>query len=309
MNPKFRFDFVNSRIVFLSDEGKTVCSFNEVLCQINELAEQIHILDDIFDNAKQRIVKQSNEKQFLATIHAYEREGFHGAFYSFLYESIHQYIIVENEKCVDAVTLLYGPQDYISDHNAPKFEELKFFLKTFMKMDVGFFPNQLPSTYTIQADVLSGDAHYSSDLSCNVFLIMFRDLLISTGTAVCVCTVCGDVFCGKPGDNCCGKSDCERYLNNADPKQKKTDLSKISKNFSLNIRQHRYRIKNKCTSPEAMQEFNAFTEPIQNHIIERVKELRTNDAPVKEIRELKMEVDQKYTEINEKAKEIMAKYS
>ena len=138
---------------------------------------------------------------------------------------------------------------------------------------------------------------------------MFRDMLLSMGMTVCRCTVCGDLFVGKPKDICCGKPDCELYLTSANPKQKKEELSKISKKFSLYVRQYRYKVKENCGSPEALLEYNAFSEPIQKHIVEKVKELRTNDAPVKEIRELKLEVDRKYAEINAKVKEIIAKYS
>jgi hypothetical protein len=43
--------------------------------------------------------------------------------------------------------------------------------------------------------------------------------------------------------------------------------------------------------------------------VEKVKTLRTQNAPDREIQKLKLEADQKYSEINEKAKEIIDRYS
>jgi hypothetical protein len=115
------------------------------------------------------------------------------------------------------------------------------------------------------------------------------------------------MFCGKSGDFFCGNPACAQYLKEEKPKQK-NDLSKISKNFSLYVRQYRYKIREKCNAPEAVQEFNTFTEPIQKAIVEKVKTLRTQQAPDREIQKLKLEVDRKYAEINEKAKEIIERY-
>ena len=55
-------------------------------------------------------------------------------------------------------------------------------------------------------------------------------------------------------------------------------------------------------------EFNAFAKPKQAYVVEKVKELRSNDAPVREIRRLKKEVERLYDEMNDMKKRVITKY-
>ena len=94
-------------------------------------------------------------------------------------------------------------------------EELADLLGAFGGTDPEFFPNELPSLSTIQAEVRSGDTYYNSELSVNAFLLMFRDVLRSVGLSVLECPVCGELFCGTEEDTCCGSADCRQYLETA----------------------------------------------------------------------------------------------
>jgi hypothetical protein len=265
MNPKFRFDLAISHIIFLSDDGKTVCSFDDVLIQIHQMAENLSIVDAVTEKAKERITKQAAEMDLLTEIQQYKDAGFTGAFYNFLFESIHQYSVEQNPRCVKATKANHPPQEYIEKFNIPKFEALKTSLQTFLQMDTGFFPSQLLSVHDMQADVLAGDTYYSADLSCNAFLVMFRDMLLSMGMSICKCSVCGKAFCGKSGDFYCGSPACTQYLKEEKPKQK-NDLSKISKNFSLYVRQYRYKIRENAMPRSrywnSIRSLNPFRKPL-----------------------------------------------
>ena len=221
---------------------------------------------------------------------------------SFLYESLHQYAILHNVRCVRKISLELA-DTYIKRYNAPEFEELADLLGAFGGTDPEFFPNELPSLSTIQAEVRSGDTYYSSELSVNAFLLMFRDVLRSVGLSVLECPVCG-----TKKDTCCGSADCRQYLETASPTQKKDDLADISRKFSNRVRKHRSDIREACNAAEAVLEFDAYGKPKQNYVTEKVKELRSNDAPVKEIRKLQKEVKLLYKEMNDTRVRIIEKY-
>lgn len=307
MNPKYHFDAANARICFLTDEGKTACSFHEAVRQIHLLAENLPSLEPVIAKAKERIRKETNEMQLLTAIQNSKDAGFSGAFFSFLYESLHQYAILHNVRYVRKITL-ETVDTYINRCNAPEFEELADLLKVFGGTDPEFFPNELPSLSTIQAEVRSGDTYYSSEFSVNAFLLMFRDVLRSTGLSVCECPVCGELFCGTKEDTCCGSAECRHYLETASPTQKKDDLADISKKFSNRVRKHRSDIRDACSAAEAVLEFDAFAKPKQAYVVEKVKELRRTDAPVKDVLKLKKEVKHIYEEMNEVKKRIAAQY-
>ena len=307
MNPKYHFDAANARIYFLTDEGETACSFHEAVRQIHHLAENLPSLEPVIAKAKERIRKETNEMQLLTAIQNSKDAGLSGAFFSFLYESLHQYAILHNVRYVRKITL-ETVDTYINRCNAPEFEELADLLKVFGGTDPEFYPNELPSFSTIQAEVRSGDTYYSSEFSVNAFLLMFRDVLRSTGLSVCECPVCGDLFCSTKADICCGNPECRQYLETASPTQKKDDLADISKKFSNRVRKHRSDIRNACSAAEAVLEFDAFAKPKQAYVVEKVKELRRNDAPVREIRRLKKEVGRLYDEMNDMKKRVITKY-
>ena len=89
MNPKYHFDAANARICFLTDEGETACSFHEAVRQIHLLAENLPSLEPVIAKAKERIRKETNEMQLLTAIQNSKDAGLSGAFFSFLYESLH----------------------------------------------------------------------------------------------------------------------------------------------------------------------------------------------------------------------------
>ena len=57
-----------------------------------------------------------------------------------------------------------------------------------------------------------------------------------------------------------------------------------------------------------MLEFDAYGKLKQTYVTEKVKELRSNDAPVKEIRKLQKEVKLLYKEMNDTRVRIIEKY-
>lgn len=307
MNPKYRFDAANTRICFLTDEGETACSFHDAVQQIHLLEENLPALESVIAKVKERIKKEANEMQLLTAIQNSKDTELSGAFFSFLYESLHQYAILHNVRCVRKISL-ESADTYIKRYNAPEFEELADLLGAFGGTDPEFFPNELPSLSTIQAEVRSGDTYYSSELSVNAFLLMFRDVLRSVGLSVLECPVCGELFCGTKEDTCCGSADCRQYLETASPTQKKDDLADISRKFSNRVRKHRSDIREACNSAEAVLEFDAYGKLKQNYVTEKVKELRSNDAPVKEIRKLQKEVKLLYKEMNDTRGRIIEKY-
>ena len=133
-------------------------------------------------------------------------------------------------------------------------------------------------------------------------------MLHLTGSAVCTCTVCGDYFCGKAEDDCCGNPECKKYLESSEPYQKKEDLSAITRCFSGRIRSIRHELREICETEDAVTEFNEFSKPLQTYVTSTVKALRIADAPVMKIRKFKSEVDRLYDELNAKRKEIIAEY-
>ncbi len=156
--------------------------------------------------------------------------------------------------------------------------------------------------------MIGNQVWYSSDLPCNAFLLMFRDVLNTNGTAICACMVCGECFCGKPGDDYCGDKECVKFHDSADPYLRKKELSAISDTAGTRVRSIRAQLRDICGTEQAVLDVNAFANPLKDALIAKVKLLRGTDASVKEIRRLQKEKESLYDRLNEKRKEIIEEY-
>ncbi len=197
---------------------------------------------------------------------------------------------------------------HLKDQVQPGFEQLRRLLTVF---PAGTMPelDGFVLFQSVQAEIIGEQTWYSSVFPCDAFLMMFRDMLQMTGSAVCTCTVCGDYFCGKPNDYCCGNPDCKKYLESSDPYQKQKDLSSISDTVGIRVRNIRSQLRDICGTEQAVLDFNEFANPRKEKIINKVQLLRQTDAPVKAIRQLQKEKAALYDKLNAKRDEIIAKYS
>ncbi len=305
MNLKFRFDPVKTTILFREDDSETTCSFTEAVQWINKLAANLPVINDLADKAEERIRKGTKEKGLREAVQTYKDAGYNGSFSAFLLDSIYEYALFHNNAVMRIK--LKTVSGYIKDQVQPGFEQLRRLLTTF---PAGKSPglDGFSLFQPIHAEVIGGQIWYSSDFPCTAFLLMLRDLLNMTGTAICTCTVCGELFCGMVNDDCCGNPDCRKYLESSESYQKKEDLSAITRCFSGRIRSIRHELREICETEEAVTEFNEFSKPLQTYVTSTVKALRIADAPVMKIRKFKSEVDKLYDEMNVKRKEIIAKY-
>lgn len=306
MNLKFRFDPVKSAIHFRIDDTETECSFTQAVQQINQLAANLPVINDLADKAEDRIRKGTKEKGLHEAVQNYKDAGYNGAFSVFLLDSIYEYALYHNEEIMRIKLKTVG--GHMKDQVQPGFEQLRRLLTAF---PAGTAPelDGFSLFQPIQVEIIGGQTWYSSVFPCNAFLLMFRDMLQMIGSAVCTCTVCGDYFCGKAGDDCCGNPDCKSFLETTDPYKKKNELSALVRNFSGRIRQHRCNIVQICESAQAVEEFNAFATPMQESVKTRAKTMKITDAPIRDILKLRNEIKNKlYDELNEKKHEILAKY-
>ncbi len=305
MNLKFRFDPAKSVIHFRTDDTETECTFTQAVQQINQLATNLPVINDLADKAEDRIRKGTKEKGLHEAVQNYKDAGYNGAFCAFVLDSIYEYALYHNEEIMRIKLKTVG--GHLKDQVQPGFEQLRRLLTAFPS---GECPNLdgFSLFQPVQADIIGGQTWYSSLFPCNAFLLIFRDVLQLTGSAVCTCTVCGDYFCGKAGDDCCGNPDCRKYLESSEPYQKKEDLSAITRCFSGRIRSIRHELREICETEVAVTEFNEFSKRLQTYVTSTVRALRIDDAPVRKIRKLKSEVDKLYDELNAKRKEIISKY-
>ena len=306
MNLKFRFEPAKAIIYFRTDDTETTCSFTEAVQQINQLAANLPVINDLTDRAEERIRKGTKEKGLREAVQTYKDAGYNGSFSAFLLDSIYKYALFHNDEVMRIK--LKTVSGHIKDQVQPGFEQLRKLLTVF---PAGKAPelDGFSLFQPVYAVIINGQVWYCSDFPCNALLLMFRDVLNTTGTAICTCTVCGEIFCGKSGEVCCGDADCKKYLDNSDPFQKKKDLSAISETVAGRVRSIRHELRDICGTEQAVLEFNSFANSKKAYIIEKVKMLRSTDAPAKAIRQLQKEKDTLYDELNEKRKEIIAKYS
>jgi hypothetical protein len=306
MNLRFRVDPAKSVIHFRIDDTETVCSFTQAVQQINQLAANLPVINDLVDKAEDRIRKGTKEKGLHEAVQNYKDAGYNGAFCAFVLDSIYDYALYHNEEIMRIKLKTVG--GHLKDQVQPGFEQLRRLLTAF---PAGTTPglNGFSLFQSVQAEIIEGQTWYSSLFPCNAFLLMFRDVLQMIGSAVCTCTVCGEYFCGKPQHDCCTNPDCKKYLEMTDPYQKKNELSALVRNFSCRVRQHRCNIVQICESAQAVEEFNAFATPMQNSVKARAKTMKLTDAPIRDILKLKNEIKNKlYVELNDKKYEIIAKY-
>lgn len=305
MDLKFRFEPEKTTILFREDDTETTCSFNKAVQQINQLAANLLVINDLADKAEERIRKGTKEKGLLKAVQTYKDAGYNGSFSAFLLDSIYEYAVFHNNEVMRIK--LKTVSGYVKEHVLPGFEQLRKLLTAF---PAGRAPklNRFTLFQPVYAEVIGGQIWYGSDFPCNALLLMFRDVLNTTETAICTCAVCGEVFCGKPNDDCCGNPDCKKYLDSSEPYQKKEDLSAITRCFSGRIRSIRHELREICETEDAVTEFNKFSKPLQTHVTSTVRALRISDAPVMKIRKFKSEVDRLYDEMNTKRKEIIAVY-
>ena len=306
MKLRFRFDLNKYAVHFLADDTETECSFTQAVQQINQLAANLPVINDLADKAEDRIRKGPKEKGLPEAVRNYKDAGYNGALCAFVLYSIYEYALYHNDEVMHLKLKTVG--GHMKDQVQPGFEQLRRLLTAF---PAGTFPNLdgFALFQPVQAEIIGGQTWYSSVFPCNALLLMFRDMLQLTGLVVCTCTVCGDYFCGKAGDDCCSNPDCKTFLETTDPYKKKNELSALVRNFSGRIRQHRCNIVQICESAQAVEEFNAFATPMQESVKTRAKMMKATDAPIRDILKLKNEIkDKLYDELNEKKYEILAKY-
>lgn len=307
MNLKFRFEPLKMTIYLRADDSETTCNFTEAVQQINQLAANLPIINDLAGKAEERIRKGTKEKGLREAVQTYKDAGYNDSFSAFLLDSIYEYALLHNEALMHLK--LKTVSGYVKDRVQPGFEQLRRLLTAF---PAGKQPelNGFSLFQPIRAEVIGGQIWYSTELPCNALLLLFREVLNLVGTEICTCTVCGEFFCGKTVDDCCGNPDCQKYLETTDPYHKKTELSALVRNFSGRIRQHRCAILEICESAEAVLEFNTFATPLQESVKARAKAMKATDAPISEILKLKNEIKHKlYDELNEKKKSIIVKHS
>ena len=305
MNLKFRFDPAKTTIHFRADNTEAECTFTQAVQQINQLAANLPVINDLADKAEDRIRKGTKEKGLHEAVQNYKDAGYNGAFCVFLLDSIHEYALYHNEEFMRIKLKTVG--GHMKDQVQPGFEQLRRLLTAF---PAGTLPelDGFVLFQSVQAEIIGGQTWYSSVFPCNAFLLVFRDMLQQTGLAVCTCTVCGDYFCGKAGEDFCGNPDCRKYLESSDPYQKQKDLSSISDTVGIRVRNIRSQLRDICGTEQAVVDFNEFANPRKDKIIAKVKLLRETDAPVKAIRQLQKEKAALYDELNAKRDEIIAKY-
>ncbi len=306
MNLQFRFDPEKSVIHFLADDAETECTFTQAVQQINQLAANLPVINDLADKAEDRIRKGTKEKGLHEAVQNYKDAGYNGAFCVFALDSIYAYALYHNEEIMRIKLKTVG--GHLKEQVQPGLEQLRRLLTAF---PAGALPNLdgFSLFQPIQAEVISGQTWYSSLFPCNAFLLMFRDMLQMTGSAVCTCTVCGDYFCGKPNGNCCGNPDCRKYLESSEPYQKQKDLSSISDTVGIRVRNIRSQLREICGTEQAVVDFNEFANPRKEKIIAKVQLLRKTDAPIKLIRQLQKGKAALYDGLKAKRNEIIAKYS
>ena len=306
MNLKFRFEPTKTIIYFRSDDTETTCSFTKAVQQINQLTANLPVINDLADKAEERIRKGTKEKGLLEAVQTYKDAGYNGSFSAFLLDSIYEYALFHNNEVMRIK--LKTVSGYIKDQVQPGFEQLRRLLTAF---PAGKAPklDSFSLFQPVHAKVIGGQIWYSSDFPCTALLLMFRDVLNMTSTAICTCNVCGELFCGTANDECCGNPDCRKYLESSEPYQKKEDLSAITRCFSGRIRSIRHELREICETEDAVTEFNEFSKPPQTYVTSTVRALRIADAPVMKIRKFKSEVDKLYDELNTKRKEIITKYA
>ena len=306
MKLRFRFDLNKYAVHFLADDTETECSFTQAVQQINQLATNLPVINDLADKAEDRIRKGPKEKGLLEAVRNYKDAGYNGAFCAFVLDSIYEYALYHNDETMHLKLKTVG--GHMKEQVQPGFEQLRRLLTAF---PAGILPNLdgFSLFQPVMAEIIGGQTWYSSVVPCNALLLMFRDMLQLTNTVVCTCTVCGDFFCGKTGDDCCSNPDCKTFLETTDPYKKKNELSALVRNFSGRIRQHRCNIVQICESAQAVEEFNVFATPMQESVKARAKMMKATDAPIRDILKLKNEIkDKLYDELNEKKHEILAKY-
>ena len=306
MKLRFRFDLSKYAVHFLADDTETECSFTQVVQQINQLATNLPVINDLADKSEDRIRKGTKEKGLHEAVQNYKDAGYNGAFSVFLLDSIYEYALYHNEEIMRIKLKTVGGR--MKEQVQPGFEQLRRLLTAFpagTEPELDGFSLFQP----VQAEIIGRQTWYSSVFPCNAFLLMFRDMLQQNGSAICTCTVCGDYFCGKPQDDCCTNQDCKKYLESSDPYQKQKELSSISDTVGIRVRNIRAQLRDICGTEQAVLDFNEFANPRKDRIIAKVQLLRQTNAPVKAILHLKKEKKALYDELNAKRDEIIAKYS
>lgn len=98
MNLKFRFDPAKSVIHFRADDTETECTFTQAVQQINQLAANLPVINDLADKAEERIRKGTKEKGLHEAVQNYKDAGYNGAFCAFALDSIYEYALHHNEE-------------------------------------------------------------------------------------------------------------------------------------------------------------------------------------------------------------------
>ncbi len=126
---KFRFDPAKSAVHFRADETETECSFTQAVQQINQLAANLPVINDLADKAEDRIRKGTKEKGLHEAVQNYKDAGYNGAFCVFLLDSIYEYALYHNEEIMRIKLKTVG--GHMKDQVQPGFEQLRQLLTAF----------------------------------------------------------------------------------------------------------------------------------------------------------------------------------
>ena len=75
MNLKFRFDPSKSVIHYRADDTETECTFTQAVQQINQLAANLPVINDLVDKAEDRIRKGTKEKGLHEAVRIIKMQG------------------------------------------------------------------------------------------------------------------------------------------------------------------------------------------------------------------------------------------
>ena len=303
----YRFDVPNQKFYYRTEGSKETCvEFSEMFELICMLANDASLYENLMQHSEKGFHARKKLDAFRVFIRDYPVHSKNKKAWRFMTDSIYEFTSYHNHHFCHTLWLCFVNK-YYRRNLEPQYHQMTQALRL---CTASAAPVQ-KEKYPLFCTVLDNQVYHSAEpdrLLCCSFLMEFTEAIRAGGLFINKCSVCGTLFCSRTKDHCCSDPLCRKLLREASDGSLAERITEIRRQFTDKICHDREFLRNQGCPPEAEELFDARVKPLRDTVAKRVKEVRQDDASLREIHALNKSVKALYGKINEIKAEIIARY-
>ncbi|MCR5307094.1 MAG: hypothetical protein K6E36_11390 [Oscillospiraceae bacterium] len=304
----YRFDIPKRQLHYRTEQSKEyIISFIVMYELICMLAANKAVFEELCRLSEKCYRSKKNQPVFHAYVKEYPVQKRYKRAWRFLTDAFYDFSAYHNHHFCRTLWLCFV-RKYMSRNLHPQYRQmgkaLHLYASGTRKEQIGKYP--------LYCTELDGKLYHSVEpqyLLCCSFLIEFMEAIYAAGLHINKCKVCGTLFCSTSEETCCSDRTCKKLFSDLSEDSLLDEIGRIKKRFDDKINHDRKNIRDLNYPQEAVDEFDAFTKPLQKRVTDQNKALRRNEPTLQDVREFEKKVSALHTPINEMKAGIIAKYA